>query len=112
FAGDSGYGPFFRDIRQRLGPVDLAMLPIGAYQPRWFMKDIHMNPAEAVQAHLDLAARESLAMHFGTFQLTPEGIDDPPRELAKALHERGVSAERFRTVAVGESVWLGRDQTR
>jgi len=66
----------------------------------------------ALKAHLDLAARESLAMHFGTFQLTPEGIDDPPRELAKALHERGVSAERFRTVAVGESVWLGRHQTR
>ena len=71
-----------------------------------------MNPAEAVQAHLDLAARESLAMHFGTFQLTPEGIDDPPRELVKALVERGVSAERFRTVAVGESVWLGRREAR
>jgi L-ascorbate metabolism protein UlaG (beta-lactamase superfamily) len=84
----------------------LALLPIGAYEPRWFMKDIHMNPAEAVQAHLDLAARQSIAMHFGTFQLTPEGIDEPVRELAKELRERGVPAERFRTAEVGESVWL------
>jgi len=105
-AGDSGYGPHFREIAARLGPIDLALLPIGAYQPRWFMKDIHMNPAEAVQAHLELAARRSIAMHFGTFQLTPEGIDEPVRELAKALRERGVPAERFRTVEVGESVWL------
>ena len=104
FAGDSGYGPHFREIAARLGPVDVALLPIGAYEPRWFMKDIHMNPAEAVQAHLDLGARQSIAMHFGTFQLTPEGIDEPVRELAKALRERGVPAEQFRTVDVGESV--------
>src|SRR5207302_8871181 len=74
FAGDSGYGPHFREIAARLAPVDLALLPIGAYEPRWFMKDIHMNPAEAVQAHLDLGAHQSLAMHYGTFQLTPEGV--------------------------------------
>ena len=105
-AGDSGYGPHFAEIGSRLGPSDLALLPIGAYEPRWFMKDIHMNPAEAVQAHLDLAARRSIAMHFGTFQLTPEGIDEPVRELEKALRERGVPAERFRAVEVGESVLL------
>jgi L-ascorbate metabolism protein UlaG (beta-lactamase superfamily) len=105
-AGDSGYGPHFREIAARLGPIDLALLPIGAYEPRWFMKDVHMNPAEAVQAHLDLEPRQSIAMHFGTFQLTPEGIDEPVRELAKALQERGVAAERFRAVEVGESVRL------
>lgn len=105
-AGDSGYGPHFRDIATRLGPVDLALLPIGAYEPRWFMKDIHMNPAEAVQAHLDLGARQSIAMHFGTFQLTPEGIDEPVRELTKALLERSVSAQQFRIVEVGESLRL------
>jgi L-ascorbate metabolism protein UlaG (beta-lactamase superfamily) len=105
-AGDSGYGPHFREIGARLGPIDLALLPIGAYEPRWFMKDIHMNPAEAVQAHLDLAARQSIAMHFGTFQLTPEGIDEPVRNLSKALRERSVPAERFRAVEVGESVKL------
>jgi len=104
FAGDSGYGPHFREVAARLGPFDLALLPIGAYEPRWFMKDIHMNPAEAVQAHLDLGARHSIAMHFGTFQLTPEGFDEPVRGLATALRQRGVSAEQFRTVDVGESV--------
>ncbi len=108
FAGDSGYGPHFRELAARLAPIDLALLPIGAYEPRWFMKDIHMNPAEAVQAHLDLGARRSLAMHYGTFQLTPEGIDEPVRELAKALRERGVGAEHFRPADVGESVSLAR----
>jgi len=106
FAGDSGYGPHWREIATRLGPFDLALLPIGAYEPRWFMKDIHMNPAEAVQAHLDLGARQSIAMHFGTFQLTPEGFDEPVRGLATALRQRGVSAEQFRTVDVGESVFV------
>jgi len=106
FAGDTGYGPHFRKIAARLGPVDLALLPIGAYEPRWFMKDVHMNPAEAVQAHLDLSARQSIAMHFGRFQLTPEGIDEPTRELTKALQLQNVPAEQFRTVEVGESVWL------
>jgi L-ascorbate metabolism protein UlaG (beta-lactamase superfamily) len=105
-AGDSGYGTHFREIAERLGPIDLALVPIGAYEPRWFMKDIHMNPAEAVQAHLDLEAQQSIAMHFGTFQLTPEGIDEPVRELAIALRERGVRAERFRALDVGESVRL------
>ncbi|MEO8089734.1 MAG: MBL fold metallo-hydrolase [Gemmatimonadales bacterium] len=105
-AGDSGYGPHFTEIARRLGPIDLALLPIGAYEPRWFMKDIHMNPAEAVQAHLDLAARQSIAMHFGTFQLTPEGIDEPVRDLAKALAERSVPADRFRALEVGDSVVL------
>src|SRR5947207_8966749 len=94
FAGDSGYGPHFREIAARLSPVDLALLPIGAYEPRWFMQDIHMNPAEAVQAHVDLGARRSLAMHYGTFQLTPEGVDEPVRELTRALRERGVQIGR------------------
>jgi L-ascorbate metabolism protein UlaG (beta-lactamase superfamily) len=103
-AGDSGYGPHFREIAARLGPIDLACLPIGAYEPRWFMKDIHVNPEEAVQAHLDLAARQSLGIHFGTFQLTPEGIHQPVHDLRDALSQRGVSAEKFRTVEVGNSV--------
>ena len=103
-AGDSGHGAHFRHIGERLGPIDLALLPIGAYEPRWFMKDIHMNPAEAVQAHLDLGARLSVAMHFGTFQLTPEGIDQPVRDLRVALQDRGVPAEQFRVMEVGESL--------
>jgi len=107
--GDSGYGPHFRSIAERLGPIELALLPIGAYEPRWFMKDVHLNPAEAVQAHLDLRARRSLAMHFGTFQLTPEGIDEPVRELERALKQAVVAADRFTAVEVGSSVRLGKD---
>lgn len=104
FAGDTGYGPHFTTTRERLGPVDLALLPIGAYEPRWFMKDIHMNPAEAVQAHVDLEARQSLAMHFGTFQLTPEGIDAPLIALSTALRERGIAADCFRALRFGDSL--------
>jgi L-ascorbate metabolism protein UlaG (beta-lactamase superfamily) len=106
FAGDTAYAPFFRDVRQRLGPIDLALLPIGAYEPRWFMQSVHMNPAEAVQAHLDLEASESIGMHFGTFQLTTEGIDEPMRALDEARRARNVPLLRFRTVGFGESVRL------
>jgi L-ascorbate metabolism protein UlaG (beta-lactamase superfamily) len=104
FAGDTAYAPFFRDVRQRLGPIDLALLPIGAYEPRWFMQSVHMNPAEAVQAHLDLEAAESIGMHFGTFQLTTEGIDEPLRALDAACRARHVPSSRFRTLGFGESM--------
>ncbi len=104
FAGDTAYAPFFHEIRQRLGPVDLALLPIGAYEPRWFMQSVHMNPAEAVQAHLDLGATESIAMHFGTFQMTTEGIDEPVRALAEARRAKNVPASAFRILGFGESV--------
>src|SRR4029079_3397971 len=63
FAGDSGYGDHFAEIRERFAPIDLALLPIGAYEPRWFMKDVHMNLEEAVQAHLDLGANRSIGMN-------------------------------------------------
>ena len=106
FAGDTAYGGFFTEIRRRFGPVDLALLPIGAYEPRWFMQAVHMNPAEAVQAHLDLEARRSIAMHFGTFRLTTEGIDEPLRALADACRVKQIPESRFRALDVGESVRL------
>ena len=106
FAGDTAYAPFFRDVRQRLGPIDLALLPIGAYEPRWFMQAIHMNPEEAVQAHLDLEALESVGMHFGTFQMTTEGIDEPLRALDEAWRARNIAPSRFRTLPFGESLRL------
>ena len=106
FAGDTAYAGFFREIRERCGPIDLALLPIGAYEPRWFMRTFHMNPAEAVQAHLDLGAPESIAMHYGTFQLTAEGIDQPIRDLADASRARDVQPSRFRALGFGESVRL------
>jgi L-ascorbate metabolism protein UlaG (beta-lactamase superfamily) len=101
-----GVCAFFRDVRQRLGPIDLALLPIGAYEPRWFMRTIHMNPAEAAQAHLDLEAAESVAMHFGTFQMTIEGIDEPVRALGEACREKDIPPSRFRTLGFGASVRL------
>jgi L-ascorbate metabolism protein UlaG (beta-lactamase superfamily) len=104
FAGDTAYGPFFRDVRKRLGPIDLALLPIGAYEPRWFMQAVHMNPAEAAQAHLDLEAAQSIGMHFGTFQLTTEGIDDPLQALEEARGARDIPLSRFRTLPFGESL--------
>jgi L-ascorbate metabolism protein UlaG (beta-lactamase superfamily) len=107
FAGDSAYGTFFADVRRQHGPIDLALLPIGAYEPRWFMQSVHMNPAEAAQAHLDLESRQSVGMHFGTFQLTAEAIDDPPRALAAACRERGIDPAAFRSPAFGESIRLG-----
>ena len=78
FCGDSGYCPAFREIRERVGPPDVALMPIGAYEPRWFMKTAHMNPEEAVQAFKDLGAREFVAMHWGTFNLTDEPLLEPP----------------------------------
>jgi L-ascorbate metabolism protein UlaG (beta-lactamase superfamily) len=104
FAGDSGYAGHFREIGRRWPGLDLALLPIGAYEPRWFMKEAHMNPEEAVQAHLDLAPRQSLAMHFGTFQLTDEPIDEPVLRLRAVLRERGLDERAFRVPACGETV--------
>jgi L-ascorbate metabolism protein UlaG (beta-lactamase superfamily) len=103
FAGDTGYGRHFADIRARYGHMDLALLPIGAYEPRWFMRDQHMNPDDAVRAHLDLDPRASIATHFGCFQLTDEGIDDPVSELAAARQRHGVAAQTFQVLETGET---------
>lgn len=110
FAGDTAYAPFFRDIPQRLGPLDFALLPIGAYEPRWFMRAVHMNPDEAVQAHLDLGAPETIGMHFGTIQLTSEGIDAPLRALEEARREKHVAPSRFRAPEFGESFRVERSR--
>jgi L-ascorbate metabolism protein UlaG (beta-lactamase superfamily) len=105
---DSGYGAgrLFRRARERHGPFKLAILPIGAYEPRWFMRDQHMNPAEAVQAYVDCGAELALAHHYGTFQLTDEAIDAPLVALAEALKDAGIPAERFRALRPGEVVHL------
>jgi L-ascorbate metabolism protein UlaG (beta-lactamase superfamily) len=105
FPGDTGYGPQFGMIRERLGPVDLALLPIGAYEPRWFMAPAHMDPFDAVKAHADLQAGASAAMHWGTFRLTDEGIEAPLRRLEDARREAGLSEEAFRVLAHGET-WV------
>jgi L-ascorbate metabolism protein UlaG (beta-lactamase superfamily) len=105
FAGDTGYhSAFFKDIRSRLGAPDLALLPIGAYEPRWFMRGQHVNPADAVQIHRDLEARLSLGMHWGTFQLTDEPRLAPPTELRQALAAAGLPPDSFRVVEPGQSL--------
>ena len=81
FAGDTAFGDHLRAIRERFGAPRLALLPIGAYQPRWFMSPVHMAPDEAVRAHEILAAETSIAIHHGTFQLGDEGIDTPKKRL-------------------------------
>jgi L-ascorbate metabolism protein UlaG (beta-lactamase superfamily) len=104
--GDSGYGDgvYFRAAREAYGPFKLAILPIGAYSPRWFMQENHMNPAEAVLAFRDSGAEYALAHHYGTFRMADDGIDDPPRALDAALKAAGISGERFRKLKPGE-VW-------
>ena len=104
FTGDSAYGGHFVQIRERLGSPDVALLPIGAYEPRWFMAAAHMNPEEAVRAHLDLGAALSIGMHFGTFQLTDEPIDEPVRALGESLAKRGIDERTFRVLEFGETL--------
>ena len=77
FAGDTAFGDHFAQIRERFGAPRLALLPIGAYEPRWFMSPVHMAPEEAVRAHQILGAQTSIAIHHGTFQLADDGIDTP-----------------------------------
>lgn len=101
YPGDTGYGPEFREIGRRLPGLDLALLPIGAYAPRWFMSPQHIDPFEAVQILEDLGAKEALAVHWGTFQLTDESLDEPPRVLAEALRQKGIPANRFQVLPVG-----------
>src|SRR3954468_7792450 len=93
FVADSGYGGgyHFRGARERHGPFRLAILPIGAYEPRWFMHEQHMSPADAVQAFLDCGAELALAHHHGTFPLSDESIDAPPLALAHALNAVGLA---------------------
>lgn len=90
FAGDTAYGDHFSEIKSKYGAVDLALIPIGAYIPRSFMLHVHMDPQQAVQAHIDLEAKESYAIHWGTFQLTHEGMYDPIEELQITCAQKGV----------------------
>jgi L-ascorbate metabolism protein UlaG (beta-lactamase superfamily) len=103
FAGDSGYCPHFAEIADRFPQIDLALLPIGAYEPRWFMRQQHVNPQEAVRAHLDLRPRRSLGMHFGTFQLTDEAIDAPLLALQQARDAAGIAPHEFDVPQFGET---------
>jgi L-ascorbate metabolism protein UlaG (beta-lactamase superfamily) len=102
FAGDTGYSHHFKEIKKRYGAPDISLIPIGAYEPRWFMKYVHINPKEAVRAHIDLQSKFSIGMHFGTFQLTDEAIDTPVKDLIKSLQENNLSHKDFVAPKVGE----------
>jgi L-ascorbate metabolism protein UlaG (beta-lactamase superfamily) len=103
-SGDTAYFDGFSEIGRRAGPIDAAMLPIGAYDPAWFMSKQHMNPEEAAQAFVDLGAKQFVAMHWGTFKLTDEPLDEPPQRLAAEWKRRGLDASIGHVVAVGASL--------
>ena len=103
-AGDTGYGDgrLFRDIFLKHGAMRLALLPIGAYEPRWFMREQHVDPEESVRMFEDVDAGQALGCHWGTFRLTDEAIDEPLKRLAVALERAGIAPERFRAARPGE----------
>ena len=105
FAGDTGYGPHFARIRERFPRLRLAIVPIGAYRPAWFMSPVHQNPEEAIRAQRDLGAATAVGMHFGTFELTDEGEDEPALEIERLLREAPEPRPRFWVLGFGE----GRD---
>jgi len=103
FAGDTGYSRLFGEIGERLGPFDLAAVPIGAYDPPAMMQPVHLNPEEALQAGLDARAERLLGMHYGTFDLTDEPLDEPPRRFQAAALRQGIAPARVWTPAIGET---------
>ena len=102
FAGDSGYSDDFKETAQKLGSPTLAAIPIGAYEPRDFMKAAHMNPEEAVKTFNDLGAKYGVALHWGTFKLTTERMDEPPERLLQSLKDQEISSDKFRALGHGE----------
>jgi N-acyl-phosphatidylethanolamine-hydrolysing phospholipase D len=104
FLGDTGYAPFFAEFPGFFGTIDLAMIPIGAYRPAWFMRPLHLSPAEAVAVHCELRSRKSIAMHWGTFQLSDEPLHEPPALLRRHLAERGIANAEFCIPRLNESI--------
>jgi N-acyl-phosphatidylethanolamine-hydrolysing phospholipase D len=119
FAGDTAYFPGFAEIGARLGPFNVALLPIGSYMPRSFMQYVHMNPPEAVQAFQDLysriqppAAPAMIPMHWGTYKLTIESLDEPPKLLRAAWSSAGLAAEDLHILEHGERLTLTVNDSR
>ena len=107
-AGDTGYSNDFKATYERLGAPDYSFIPIGAYDPRWFMKDSHVNPEEAVQIALDLKTSHSFGMHWGTFTLTDEPVTEPPQRLKAELEAKGLTSDFFRSPKPGEILQLSK----
>lgn len=108
FAGDTGLGPHFAEIGERFKSFELSLIPIGAYLPRWFMRPVHIDPAEAVEAHQLLRSKVSVGIHHGTFPLANDAHRAPIDDLEVALEERGVSRDAFRVLAPGEPLEIQR----
>lgn len=108
FAGDSGYCPAFAEIGERAGPFHVALIPIGAYEPRWFMKASHMNPEEAAQTARDVRAAAMVGMHWGTFRLTDEPPLEPPRRTRRAWSSLGLADEDLHIPALGQTLHFRR----
>jgi len=107
FAGDTGYNSFqFKEIGGKFGPFDLALIPIGAYDPEWIMRDHHVNPFEAVGVHTDVRSKFSIGMHWGTFTLTDEPIGEPPRLLKEAVRVAALDSASFVTVPQGRTILI------
>ncbi len=103
FAGDTGFGSHFAEIHKRFGSPSLSLLPIGAFEPQWFLHPVHLSPEEAVKAHLILGSKQSLAIHFGTFQLADEDIQSPIIELQRSLEAHDLPVDCFWILEPGES---------
>ncbi|MDI6853712.1 MAG: MBL fold metallo-hydrolase [Deltaproteobacteria bacterium] len=103
FSGDTGYSPHFKEIGKRLGPMRLSLIHIGGYQPRWFMRPMHINPEEAVSVHRDVRSQKSIGMHWGTFALTDEPPGEPPLFLEKVLSRAEIPRDRFVVLSFGET---------
>lgn len=101
-AGDSGYGPHFKEIYKKIGRPDITFLPIGGYKPRWFMKMMHINPEEAVEVHLELGSKLTIPMHYGTFPLSDESYDQPLIDLEEAITKRDISG--IKVLEFGETI--------
>ncbi len=111
--GDTGYSQDFRDIGARLGPFDMAFIPIGSYAPRWFMQVMHVDVPEAVQIRADLGAERAIGMHWGTVEsLADEPLDEPPAVLARQRQERGLRQDQFDVLKIGETRRLARAAER
>jgi len=103
FGGDTGYCPAFKQIGDKYGPFTLAAIPIGAYEPREVLKCQHVDPEEAVQVHIDIKAKNSVGIHWGTFVLTGEYVLEPPKKLKEAAEKNKIPADSFFTLNIGET---------
>ncbi len=107
FAGDSGYNAIqFKEIGRQFSPVDLGLIPIGVYSPREFMEVVHVNSEESVKIHQEVGCNFSLGIHWGTFPLASEPIDEPPLKLHEAMLKAELQPDTFRALRIGESVIL------